>query len=190
MADASLSATPLTYRARLVGKVLIRGLHDGYDLAWKLALVLRGHAHRSLLDDYAVERKIADRHVLDVSDQVHRSVVDIVDTIRRGRELPSDVVDPVATALMCNARAMIDVDYAGSPLVADYGSNGAEPHPGNAIPIGRCSVVKRITCLFLDLCPTPRSSRGLTGVGPSSWRSRTIPTSIPCARVFRQVAWS
>jgi 6-methylpretetramide 4-monooxygenase / 4-hydroxy-6-methylpretetramide 12a-monooxygenase len=116
------------------GEGLNSGLHDGYDLAWKLALVLRGHAHRSLLDDYAVERKIADRHVLDVSDQVHRSVVDIVDTIRRGRELPSDVVDPVATALMCNARAMIDVDYTGSPLVADYGSNGAEPHPGQRYP--------------------------------------------------------
>jgi hypothetical protein len=29
---------------------------------------------------------------------------------------------------------MIDVDYAGSPLVADYGSNGAEPHPGQRYP--------------------------------------------------------
>ena len=48
-------------------------------------------------------------------------------------ELPAAVADPVATALLRNARAMIDVDYAGSPLVADYGGSGAgtaEPHPG------------------------------------------------------------
>jgi hypothetical protein len=50
------------------GEGLNSGLHDGYDLAWKLALVLRGHARRSLLEDYTVERMIADRHVLEVSD--------------------------------------------------------------------------------------------------------------------------
>jgi hypothetical protein len=109
------------------------GLHDGYDLAWKLALVLRGHAHRSLLDGYVAERLIADRHVLEVSDQVHTSIIDVADAVRQGREVHAAVVDPIAAALQCNARAMIDVDYAGSPLVADYGGSGAGiegPRPG------------------------------------------------------------
>ena len=106
------------------GEGLNSGLHDGYDLAWKLALVLRGDARRSLLDDYAVERLIADRHVLDVSDQVHGAIIDIADTVRQGREVPAAVADPVAAALLRNARAMIDIDYAGSPLVADYGGDG------------------------------------------------------------------
>ena len=119
------------------GEGLNSGLHDGYDLAWKLALVLRRDARRSLLDDYAVERRIADRHVLDVSDQVHRGVVGIADAVRQGRAVPAAVADPVAAALLRNARAMIDVDYAGSPLVADYGGSGAdtaEPHPGQRYP--------------------------------------------------------
>jgi 2-polyprenyl-6-methoxyphenol hydroxylase-like FAD-dependent oxidoreductase len=119
------------------GEGLNSGLHDGYDLAWKLALVVRGHARRSLLDDYAVERTIADRHVLDVSDQVHRGVVGIADAVRQGRQVPAAVADPVATALLRNARAMIDVDYAGSPLVADEGGSGADaaaPHPGQRYP--------------------------------------------------------
>jgi 2-polyprenyl-6-methoxyphenol hydroxylase-like FAD-dependent oxidoreductase len=119
------------------GEGLNSGLHDGYDLAWKLALVLRGHAGPSLLDDgYAVERIIADRHVLDVSDQVHRAVVDIADTVRQGREVPPEVADPVAAALLRDARAMIDVDYAGSPLVADFveGDETARPHPGQRYP--------------------------------------------------------
>jgi 2-polyprenyl-6-methoxyphenol hydroxylase-like FAD-dependent oxidoreductase len=119
------------------GEGLNSGLQDGYDLAWKLALVLPGRARRSLLDDYAVERMIADRHVLDVSDQVHRSVVGIADAVRQGRAVPAAVADPVATALLRNARAMIDIDYAGSPLVADYAGSGAdtaEPHPGQRYP--------------------------------------------------------
>src|SRR5262249_57398087 len=47
------------------------------------------------------------------------------------------VVDPIAAALLRNARAMIDIDYAGSPLVTDYGRNGAGskgPHPGQRYP--------------------------------------------------------
>jgi 2-polyprenyl-6-methoxyphenol hydroxylase-like FAD-dependent oxidoreductase len=119
------------------GEGLNSGLHDGYDLAWKLALVLRGRARPSLLDDYVAERLIADRHVLEVSDQVHTSIIDVADAVRQGREVHPAVVDPIAAALQRNARAMIDVDYAGSPLVADHGrsegGNGG-PHPGQRYP--------------------------------------------------------
>ena len=115
------------------GEGLNAGLHDGYDLAWKLALVLRGHAPRSLLDHYAAERRIADSHVLEVSDQVHCSIIDVLDAVRQGCAVQAAVADPVSAALVRNARAMIDVDYAGSPLVADHASGGAasaDPHPG------------------------------------------------------------
>src|SRR5262249_37085867 len=56
---------------------------------------------------------------------------------RQGREVHAAVVDPIAAALQRNARAMIDVDYAGSPLVADHGGGGADaagPHPGQRYP--------------------------------------------------------
>ena len=119
------------------GEGLNAGLHDGYDLAWKLALVLRGHASRSLLDGYVTERRIADHHVLDVSDHVHCSIVDVADAARQRREIHAAVVDPITAALVRNARAMIDVDYAGSPLVVDYGGGGAGaegPRPGQWYP--------------------------------------------------------
>jgi hypothetical protein len=80
-----------------------------------------------------VERTMADRHSLDVSDQVHQGLIDIADTVRQGREVPAEAVDPVTMALALNARSMLDIDYAGSPLVADYvadGSDNPEPHPG------------------------------------------------------------
>jgi len=117
------------------GEGLNSGLHDGYDLAWKLALVLQGHAPRSLLDDYAVERAIADRHVLDVSDDVHTGIIGIADAVREGREPPAATADPVTAALARNASVMLDIDYAGSPLVTDHGGSGtAEPHPGQRYP--------------------------------------------------------
>jgi hypothetical protein len=118
------------------GEGLNAGLHDAYDLAWKLALVLRGNARRSLLEDYAVERSIADRHVLDVSDEVHRGIVDIAEAVRQRRRVPAAVTSPFADALQRNARAMIDIDYAGSPLVADGETRpvGAAPHPGQRYP--------------------------------------------------------
>lgn len=33
------------------------GIHDAHNLAWKLAFVLRGHAHAALLDSYEAERR-------------------------------------------------------------------------------------------------------------------------------------
>ena len=119
------------------GEGLNAGLHDGYDLAWKLTLVLRGDAPRSLLDDYAVERAIADRHVLDVSDHIHTGILSIADAVRQGREPPAGNADPVNASLARNARGMIDIDYAGSPLVADHEANQAttaELHPGQRYP--------------------------------------------------------
>lgn len=119
------------------GEGLNAGLHDAYDLAWKLALVLRGRASRALLDHYAAERAIADRHVLEVSDDVHESIAGVLAAVRQGLPVEPAVVDPVTGALVRNARSMIDVDYAGSPLVADHAPDAASddgPHPGQRHP--------------------------------------------------------
>ena len=83
------------------------------------------------------ERRIADHHILDVSDHVHCSIVDVADAARQHREIHAAVVDPVAAALFRNSRAMIDVDYWGSPLVVDHGGGGANakgPRPGQWYP--------------------------------------------------------
>jgi 2-polyprenyl-6-methoxyphenol hydroxylase-like FAD-dependent oxidoreductase len=119
------------------GEGLNAGLHDGYDLAWKLAHVLRGDATQTLIDGYMFERRIADHHVLAVSDDVHQSIARAADTAREGRELHPAAVDPVTAAQIRNSRAMIDVDYWGSPLITDYGAGGElpqGPRPGRWYP--------------------------------------------------------
>ena len=119
------------------GEGLNAGLHDGHDLAWKLALVLRGQASQALLDGYMIERRMADHHVLAVSDEVHHSIIDVAKAARERREIQPAVVDPITAALVRNSRAMIDVDYWGSPLVVDYGCGAASskgPRPGQWYP--------------------------------------------------------
>src|SRR5262249_11612842 len=46
------------------GEGLNSGMHDGHDLAWKLALVRRGHAGQSRLDAPAAARPSADLDVM------------------------------------------------------------------------------------------------------------------------------
>lgn len=51
------------------------GLQDAYNLAWKLALVVQGRAHASLLDSYEAERVPVARRLLDTTDRAFRFVV-------------------------------------------------------------------------------------------------------------------
>jgi 2-polyprenyl-6-methoxyphenol hydroxylase-like FAD-dependent oxidoreductase len=119
------------------GEGLNAGLQDAYDVAWKLALVSRRHAWPALLEGFRIERRLADDHVLDVSDQVHLAIVDVAGAARECREIEAAAADPVKAALVRNSRAMIDVDYWGSPLVVDYGAGAANapgPRPGQWYP--------------------------------------------------------
>jgi 2-polyprenyl-6-methoxyphenol hydroxylase-like FAD-dependent oxidoreductase len=173
------------------GEGLNAGLHDGYDLAWKLALVARGRAPRSLLDAYAVERAIADRHVLEVSDQVHRAIVDMADTVRARRTIPAAAVDPLAAALLRNARAMIDVDYAGSPLVADRAPDGSvAPRPGQRYPDWTRLAGPSHHLLLFGPVADAESVDGSPGDGPATWTSLATRRSTPPARASREAAES
>jgi 2-polyprenyl-6-methoxyphenol hydroxylase-like FAD-dependent oxidoreductase len=111
------------------GEGLNAGLHDAFDLGWKLALVLAGQAKPSLLESYEFERAAADRHALEISDVVHNSVVSAVAAIWAGEALPPGR-DPDAAAQLLAARSMVDISYAGSPLVGESGDGDVRPMPG------------------------------------------------------------
>lgn len=109
------------------GEGLNSGLHDAANLAWKLALELRGRARPALLDSFATERQAADQHVLQVSDQLHALAHGAVDAARAG-SFPS-APDPDTLAAAVRARCMLDVSYAGSPLVGEHVPPGGPPLP-------------------------------------------------------------
>jgi 6-methylpretetramide 4-monooxygenase / 4-hydroxy-6-methylpretetramide 12a-monooxygenase len=129
LGDAGHLSSPLG------GEGLNSGLHDAHNLAWKLALQQHGRARPGLVESFASERLSADRHVLQVSDRLHELARASVESARAG-SFPAPP-GPEDAAALARSRSMLDVSYAGSPLVGEYLVPGGPPLPSPA-PGGRC----------------------------------------------------
>lgn len=111
------------------GEGLNTALLDAADIAWKLALVMRGEGRPALLESFAIERGLADRHVLEVSDGIHRTVMGLVETFAAGRKPELPAPDAARDLASQRSRAMLDMSYAGSPLVGEHVAAGTCPGP-------------------------------------------------------------
>lgn len=107
---------------------------DAADIAWKLALVMRGAGKPALLDSYTIERGAADHHVLEVSDEIHRTVMELIAMCRDGGTPTLPQVDPAQGMATVRRRSMLDVSYAGSALVGQAGEDAQGPAPGERFP--------------------------------------------------------
>jgi 2-polyprenyl-6-methoxyphenol hydroxylase-like FAD-dependent oxidoreductase len=120
------------------GEGLNAGLMDAGNLAWKLALVLRGRAHSPLLESYAIERRMADQHALTVSDLLHGNVMKLVKASADGVALAPIPPNAERDRALQRSRAMLDVSYAGSPLIGERLGEGIcrpdGPAPGERYP--------------------------------------------------------
>ncbi|MCD2192856.1 FAD-dependent monooxygenase [Actinomycetospora endophytica] len=118
------------------GEGLNSALHDALDIAWKLALTTRGHARPALVESFAIERLAADHHVLDVSQKVDGMARSAVEAARTGVR-PSPAT-PAQRAALTRARCLLDVSYAGSPIVGEHLGPGVDtlpaPGPGERFP--------------------------------------------------------
>src|SRR6516164_595940 len=129
LGDAAHMSSPLG------GEGLNSALMDAADIAWKLAPVVRGAAKPSLLDSYAIERGLADRHVLEISDEVHRLVTGLVAMCDGGNAPSLPPGDPAENPAGVRKRLMLDVCYAGSPLIGQAGgAMTGGPLPGERFP--------------------------------------------------------
>ncbi|WP_201833523.1 FAD-dependent monooxygenase [Microvirga zambiensis] len=101
------------------GQGMNTGMQDAFNLAWKLALVCRGHASApALLDSYEAERKVVGREVIEAAGRmtnmatlqnpVAQAVRDVVGHVLLG-------LRPVRQA-MEDTFAEISIGYPSSPL--------------------------------------------------------------------------
>jgi len=91
-----------------------------------------------LLDSYAFERGLADHHVLEVSNEIHGMVMQLVEMCRAGQALSLPGEAPAEALAGLRKRSMLDVSYKGSLLI-ERGAGNAEPAPGARCP-GWCDL--------------------------------------------------
>jgi 2-polyprenyl-6-methoxyphenol hydroxylase-like FAD-dependent oxidoreductase len=110
------------------------GLHDAHNLAWKLALVCRGHADDALLDSFELERRPVAEAVAESGDRVEagKALTDPEARAKRDAVLKCRLADPALRHAQAVAAAELSVSYVDSPIVAGDASGGVGP--GDRLP--------------------------------------------------------
>lgn len=115
------------------------GVQDAANLAWKLGLVVAGHAPPSLLDSYEPERKAADLAAVSMS---HAAQTDmLISDADHDRALAVHLARPAAQVVATEAGVELQVHYRESPIVAGVREGArvaaeswpAGPAPGDRI---------------------------------------------------------
>ncbi len=130
------------------GQGMNTGIQDAYNLAWKLALVIRGDSPDALLDSYSAERRPVALGVIHGTDLATRIVALRNPVARAVRDRLASLVgefDFVARRLS-KVLSELDVEYRRSPIVledaggplrvgvADAHAFHAGPRPGDRVP--------------------------------------------------------
>ena len=110
------------------------GMQDAFNLAWKLAMVVRGEAAGSLLDSYSPERSAVGDDVLKAAGRL-TAVATLSNPVAQTlRNLAAHAVLglPRFTHGVADTMAEVAIHYAQSPLNGPHARTGAQP--GDRIP--------------------------------------------------------
>jgi 2-polyprenyl-6-methoxyphenol hydroxylase-like FAD-dependent oxidoreductase len=105
------------------GQGMNTGLHDVWNLVWKLDLALRGHGNEQLLESYSVERRPVIKHVIETTDVLTK----VMGTPNRLAQALRDTVIPMVSRLAPFQDAFVQrlselgIAYRGSPIVEGPG---------------------------------------------------------------------
>ncbi|HMJ06915.1 MAG TPA: FAD-dependent monooxygenase [Chthoniobacterales bacterium] len=138
------------------GQGMNTGIQDAFNLAWKLALVVKGRAPAALLGSYDLEREPIAKGVLNLTDRITRlatvtnpvakSVRNFVLSTFSGIDLVSEnIADRMAELL---------VNYRQSPIVQNDG--GGAVRAGDRAPDGELRDANGQACRVFELFRDPR----------------------------------
>jgi 2-polyprenyl-6-methoxyphenol hydroxylase-like FAD-dependent oxidoreductase len=105
------------------GQGMNTGLHDIWNLVWKLDLVLHGHGNEELLESYTAERRPVIKHVIETTDFLTKAM----GTPSKLAQILRDTVIPMVSRLAPFQHAFVQrlselgVAYRGSPIVEGAG---------------------------------------------------------------------
>ncbi|MCE7549813.1 FAD-dependent monooxygenase [Streptomyces thermodiastaticus] len=121
------------------GQGMNTGIQDAYNLAWKLAAVIQGHAGEALLDSYGAERVPVGERLLGSTNrataliQLKHPVAGLIlpvmfTLVSRVAPLRSRISRKIMRAM-----SALDLSYAGSPLTRAAESRPGAPEPGERL---------------------------------------------------------
>ncbi len=105
------------------GQGMNTGLHDVWNLAWKLDLVLHGRGNEELLNSYTAERRPVIKHVIETTDFLTKAL----GTPSKLAQTLRDAVIPMVSRLAPFQHAFVQrlselgVAYRGSPIIEGAG---------------------------------------------------------------------
>jgi FAD binding domain len=111
------------------------GIQDAFNLAWKLAYVIKGLAHESLLNSYQIERRPVADALLKGTDLTFRAFSEMNALVRNAVQM----LGPIAFSLNLPQRKIVrllselDINYKESPLADDL-APGNGPKAGERAP--------------------------------------------------------
>jgi len=106
------------------GQGMNTGLHDIWNLTWKLDLFLHGQGNEQLLDSYSEERLPIIQSVIDTTDEMTK----VLGTPNRFAQTLRDAIIPMVSRLASFQHAFVQrlselgIAYHGSPIVEGPGS--------------------------------------------------------------------
>lgn len=103
------------------GQGMNTGIQDAYNLAWKLALVLKGNSPENLLDSYNPERHRVGKGVVRTTDAATKMVGihnPVLASIRNKLVGTISKLDPVQEKLLTTL-SQIEVNYSESPIAEE-----------------------------------------------------------------------
>ncbi len=109
------------------GQGLNTGIQDAYNLAWKLAMVVHGHADAELLDTYDAERvPIGQALLASTGEVMDTAMVDspTTDTREADRDFMRKLIRNMSG---------LGIAYPTSPLTVAHDDPGAGPRPGQRL---------------------------------------------------------
>jgi len=105
------------------GQGMNTGLHDAWNLVWKLEFCLRGHGNEGLLESYSAERIPVIRNVIETTDFLTK----VMATPNKFAQALRDTVIPMVSRLAPFQHAFVQrlselgVAYGGSPIIEGPG---------------------------------------------------------------------
>lgn len=154
----------------LGGQGMNTGIQDAHNLAWKLAMVVRGQAPETWLDTYEIERRRVAEDVIKNTRSATESAELFAGLSAKEREqLLQHMFVPPGEEMRARRHAEeVDLDYRSSPICFEpEGAFATGPHAGSQAPDVGPVELNRRTGHLLDLVTGPQH-RLLLFAGDSS----------------------